>query len=103
MRCTFIILAALTVTGFAVGQKTRTEVAKPTTPADDAKANSDKVPAVYAADGQFERVLVLRFKYETDLLAGFEQMVRDKNIRNAVILSGIGSVKGYHVHSISNR
>jgi len=40
------------------------------TPAEDAKANSDKVPDAYAISGQFERVLVLRFKYQTDLLAG---------------------------------
>ena len=30
-------------------------------------------------------------------------MVGDNNIRNAVILSGIGSVKSYHIHAVSNR
>jgi predicted DNA-binding protein with PD1-like motif len=29
--------------------------------------------------------------------------VKTLGIRNAVILSGIGSVRGYHVHSVSNR
>lgn len=103
MRTVFVVLAALMTVGFVVAQKMKTEVTKTTTPADDAKANSDKVPDVYAAEGQFDRVLVLRFKYETDLLAGMEKMVRDNNIRNAVILSGIGSVKSYHIHSVSNR
>jgi len=78
-------------------------VTKATTPADDSKPNSDTVPQVYALGGQFERILVLRFKYEADLLAGLESMVKQHKIRNAVILSGIGSVKGYHVHVVSNR
>jgi predicted DNA-binding protein with PD1-like motif len=56
-----------------------------------------------AATGQFKRVLVLRFKYQTDLLAGLEEMVRVHQVRNAVILSGIGSVTNYHVHAVSNR
>jgi predicted DNA-binding protein with PD1-like motif len=53
--------------------------------------------------GQFERVLVLRFKYETDLLAGIERMVKEHNIRNAVILAGAGSVRNSHYHVVSNR
>ena len=87
----------------AAGEQTRTEVVKPTTPHDDSKPNSDRVPEVYAIAGQFERIVVLRFKYETDLLAGIEKMVREQKIRNAVILAGAGSVRNYHVHSVSNR
>jgi len=89
--------------GLASGQVTRTEITKPTTPKDDAKANSSEVPDVYAISGQFERVVVLRFKYQADLLAGMEKMVKQHKIKNAVILSGIGSVRNWHVHSVSNR
>src|SRR5262249_6253375 len=85
------------------GQQTRTEVTKATTPIDASKPNSDKVPDAYAVSGQFERILVLRFKHDTDLLAGIEKMVHQHHVRNAVILSGIGSVKGYHLHAVSNR
>jgi hypothetical protein len=84
-------------------QQTRTEVTKPTTPADDAKPNSDKVPEVYVISGQFQRVLVLRFKYQADLLAGLERMVKEHKIRNAVILAGIGALHSYHYHTVSNR
>lgn len=84
-------------------QETRTEVTKATTPAEDAKANSPDVPDVYAMTGNFDRVLVLRFKYQADLLAGIEQMVKEHGIKNAVILAGAGSVRNYHVHSVSNR
>jgi predicted DNA-binding protein with PD1-like motif len=84
-------------------RETRKEVVKTTTPADDSKPNSASVPDVYAINTQFERVTILRFKYQSDLLAGLERMVKEQNIRNAVILSGAGSVRGYHIHTVSNR
>jgi len=93
----------LAISGVLAAQQTRTVVTKPTTPADDSKPNSDKVPEVYAISGQFDRVLVLRFKYQADLLAGLESMVKQHKIRNAVILAGAGSLRSYHLHSVSNR
>jgi predicted DNA-binding protein with PD1-like motif len=81
--------------------ETRNEVVKPS--ANDALPNNPAVPDVYALEGKFERVVVLRFKYDTDLLAGLERMVKEQKIKNAVILSGIGSVRGYHIHQVSNR
>jgi predicted DNA-binding protein with PD1-like motif len=101
MRNTLILLAIATS---LAAQETRKEIinAAPT-PAEDAKGNSDKVPDVYAIKGQFDRILVLRFKFDADLLAGIEKMVKDEKIKNAVVLSGAGSVRGYHVHQVSNR
>ena len=84
-------------------QTTRTEITRATTPEQDSKPNSADVPDVYAISGGFQRVMVLRFKYEADLLGGMEKMVKDHKIKNAVILSGIGSVRNYHIHSVSNR
>ena len=72
-------------------------------PADDAKGLSEKVPDVYAIRTQFDRVVVLRFKFDTDLLAGLQKMVKQEKISNAIILSGMGSVRGYQVHQVSNR
>jgi hypothetical protein len=86
-----------------MAQPTRKEVTKATTPADDAKPNSAAVPDVYAITGKFDRVVVLRFKYQADLLAGIERMVKEQKIRNAVILAGAGSVRNYQVHTVSNR
>lgn len=101
MRNTLLLLAIATSLG---AQETRKEIVNAApTPAEDAKANSDKVPDVYAIKGQFDRILVLRFKFDADLLAGMEKMVRDEKIKNAVVLSGAGSVRGYHVHQVSNR
>lgn len=99
-----VLLAACAATvGLLIGQQTRHEITKATTPAQDSKGLSASVPDVYAISGHFERVVVLRFKYQTDLLAGMEKMVKEQHIQNAVILAAAGSVRNYHVHSVSNR
>ena len=97
------MVVALACAGIATAQQTRKEVTNATTPADDAKPNDPAVPDVYAITGKFDRVVVLRFKYQADLLAGIEKMVKQQKIRNAVILAGAGSVRNYQVHSVSNR
>lgn len=85
-------------------QQTRHEIVnRSANPADDAKQNSPSVPDVYAISGNLDRVVVLRFKYKADLLAGIEKMVQQEHINNGVILAGIGSVRGYHIHQVSNR
>jgi predicted DNA-binding protein with PD1-like motif len=91
------------MTAAAPAQVSRRETTNATTPEADAQPNSADVPDAYATFGQFERVVVLRLKHQTDLLAGIEQMVKQHKIKNAVILAGIGSVRNYHVHSVSNR
>src|SRR5215813_2734068 len=99
-----LLTLVLIIAAAAAAQETRREIVNSApTPAQDAKPNSDKIPDVYAIPGQFDRVLVLRFKYNTDLLAGIEKMVKQEKIRNAVILSGAGAVRGYQVHQVSNR
>lgn len=96
------ILLALTLS--VAAQETRRELTnRAANPADDLKPNSDKVPDVYAIDGQFDRVVTLRFKFGADLLAGLQKMVAQHKIKNAVILAGAGSVRGYHLHQVSNR
>lgn len=96
-----LMTAALCAPVFA--ERTKTEVVKATTPEQDAKENSDAVPDVYAIPAKIKNLLVLRFKYRADLLAGIEEMVKKHKIRNAVFLSGIGSVRNSHVHGVSNR
>jgi predicted DNA-binding protein with PD1-like motif len=99
MRELFVLGVAFL--SLAAAQETRREITNAT--ASDAQPNSDKVPDVYAVTSQFQRVLIFRFKYQADLLAGMEKMVKENKIRNAVILSGAGSVRGYQVHQVSNR
>lgn len=101
-----IALALITALATAAGaraQITRHEVVKATTPAEDSKGLSPDVPGSMAVSTQFERVVVIRFKNQADLLSGIERHVREQNIRNAVILSGVGSVLSTHHHVVSNR
>lgn len=101
----FKIILVVVLTVFAMGaQQTRKEIVNAApTPADDAKGVSASVPDVYAVSGNFTRVVVLRFKYDVDLLAGIEKMIKQEKIKNAVILAGAGSVRGYQIHQVSNR
>jgi predicted DNA-binding protein with PD1-like motif len=103
-RLTLVPLLAFMAAGSLAAQETRRETVNASAnPADDAKANSDDVPDVYSIPTDFQRVITLRFKHRTDLLAGLEKIVKQENIRNAVILSGAGSVVSYHVHQVGNR
>jgi len=88
---------------FTSAQQTKKEVTRPANPAEDARPNNNAVPDVYAIAGQFERVVILRFKYNTDLLAGLRLMVKEQGIKNAVVLAGMGSVRNYQVHAVRNR
>lgn len=97
-----LVFAAMA--GILAAEETRREIVNPApAPADDAKSNSDKVPDVYPIWGHINRVVIFRFKNDVDLLAGMDKMIRQEKIKNAVILSGAGSLKGYQVHQVSNR
>jgi predicted DNA-binding protein with PD1-like motif len=101
---TMICVIMLGIAGsFMLAQQTRTEVTKAVSTVEDSKPNSGNVPDVIALNGQFSRVLVLRFKYDADLLAGLEKKVKEEEIKNAVILAGIGSIRNYNFHVVSNR
>ena len=99
-----IILLLLATAPVLSAQETRRDIVNPSkNPADDAKANSPSVPDAYTLTGHFDRVVVMRFKFKANLLGGMEKMVQQEHIQNGVILSAVGSVRGYEVHQVSNR
>jgi len=51
-------------------------------------------PAVVSLSTEIKRVVLIRLKYNTELLEGLQEAVKDEKIENAVILSGVGSVTG---------
>jgi len=59
-------------------------------------------PDVVTVRSDIKRVIVVRLKYQTDLLQGLEDAVKNQHIKNAVILSGVGSVTSYRVHAVNN-
>ena len=85
-------------------QTTRTtQVAERPATAEDQRPNNPAVPDAYALTGRFDRIVVMRMKFRTDLLRGIEQLVRQEHIENGVILSAIGSVRGYRIHQVASR
>ena len=74
-----------------------------TTPENDGKGLSAAVPDSVAVSARIDRVVVVRFKHQADILAGLEKHVAEQKIRNAVILNGVGSVMATHYHVVSNR
>src|ERR1051326_614187 len=94
-----ILLLMLAFSSCLFAQETRREVMHPSAnPTDDTKPNSTTVPETLVMNAHLERVIVLRCKYNTDLLAELNKAVAQQKIRNAVILSGVGSVRGYQLH-----
>ena len=50
---------------------------------------------------QAKRVIFVRMSYGDDVLASLREAVKRENIKNAVILSGFGSVSKYHFHVVT--
>ena len=94
-----LFLAAASVLS---GQQSNPAQVKAASPASQ-NAGGDTVPDVYAIQAHIDRIVVLRLKYDADLLAGIEKMVKQEQIRNGVILAAIGSLRGYQIDQISNR
>jgi predicted DNA-binding protein with PD1-like motif len=59
-------------------------------------------PDVHIATAQIRGVVVVRLKNGVDILAGLKEAVDRQHIRNAVVLSGFGSVTSYHIHVVEN-
>jgi uncharacterized protein len=103
MHRIFPLLLLLIMIAEAFAQRIQTKVINPVTTAEDTRPNNGMIPDAYAINGQFERVIVARLKHKTDLLAGLDSIARQQKIKNASILYGIGSVRNYHYHVVSNR
>jgi len=50
-----------------------------------------------------KNLIFIRFNPGDDLLAALEQGAKDNDIKNAVILSGIGSARSHHFHVVGTR
>ncbi len=62
----------------------------------------ESAPEVHTISGGFERIVVVRLRRGADLLDGMKKAVEREGIRNAAILSGVGSLTSYHVHAVGN-
>jgi len=62
----------------------------------------EAAPQVHTVSTGFQRIVAVRLRRGTDLLDGLKKAVEQEKIRNAAILSGVGSLTGYHVHAVDN-
>jgi predicted DNA-binding protein with PD1-like motif len=67
-----------------------------------AAIKAQDVPAVHLIPSPVNRVVVVRLKNKTDILEGLKQAIEREKIKNAVIISGFGSVGAYNIHVVSN-
>jgi predicted DNA-binding protein with PD1-like motif len=63
---------------------------------------NEPAPEVHTISGGLERIVVVRLRRGADLWEGMKQAVAREGIRNAAILSGVGSLTSYHVHAVGN-
>ena len=59
-------------------------------------------PDVHTINSDFSRIVVVRLKNGVDLLGGLQKAVEKEKIKNAVIISGIGSLTQHHLHVVNN-
>ncbi len=67
-----------------------------------ATATEEPAPDVHTVSSHFDRIVVVRLRRGTDLLEGLKRAVQQEGIRNAAILSGVGSLTAYRVHAVDN-
>lgn len=61
-----------------------------------------EAPAVHITEASIRDILIIRIRNQQDMLEALNLAVKEKNIKNAVIMYGIGSLVSYHVHMVSN-
>jgi predicted DNA-binding protein with PD1-like motif len=66
------------------------------------ETEASSVPDTFTTSTQFKRVVVVRMKNQVEILQGLRDAVAREKIKNAVILSGAGSLVSFHVHVVSN-
>src|SRR6266478_4371711 len=65
-------------------------------------ATTDEAPAVHTIRSPIDRIVIVRLKNKTDMLDGLKQAVAREKIKNAVFISGFGSVTSYQTHVVGN-
>jgi predicted DNA-binding protein with PD1-like motif len=63
----------------------------------------EKITGLKTVCTNFERIEIIKMNPGTDMLDGLNQAVKDRSIRNGIILAGIGSVTDYCVHVVSDK
>jgi len=76
--------------------------ANPAQRGDRDSAGTQPAPAIQTVDGNFTKIVLIRLRNGVDLLDGLKKAVAEKGIKNAAILSGVGSLTSYSIHVVDN-
>ena len=90
-----LLLIALIATVVAVQAGVSSQPRSPATTAQPA-------PAIQTVSANITQVVIVRLRYGMDMLDALRTAVAEKGIKNAVILSGAGSLTRYRVHVVDN-
>jgi len=66
-------------------------------------SQEEDASSINITTSKFERIEIIKMESGTDMLEGLKNAVKEKKIKNAVILAGIGSVTDYHFHVVSDK
>ena len=65
--------------------------------------NNHQTGSVQSISTGLERIEIIRMKPGTDMLEGLNNFIKEKKIKNAVIIAGVGSVTDYRYHVVSDK
>jgi len=71
-------------------------------PRGSAATTAQPAPAIQTIGVNVAQAVVIRLRYGADLLDGLKTAVAERGIKNAVILSGVGSLTRYRVHVVDH-
>lgn len=100
MKLAILLLAVVTAVVVALVVAGRAAVAAQ--PGSDNALAPQSAATVQTVETRFTRVVVVRMRFGQDMLEALKTAVADKGIKNAVILSGAGSLTRYRVHVVDN-
>jgi predicted DNA-binding protein with PD1-like motif len=103
MLCNRPFLTLLLASGLLLSQVKRTEITNAVNAAADSKPLTPGMADSVAVEAPITKTLTIRFRHQADILLGLQKHVAEHKIRNAVILTGIGSAMATHYHVVSNR
>ncbi len=66
-------------------------------------ARAEDTSSINITTSKIERIEIIKMGPGTDMIEGLNLAVKQKKIKNAVIMAGIGSVTDYHFHVVSDR
>jgi predicted DNA-binding protein with PD1-like motif len=96
------ILLLICIFWIACGPAQKESTINSAQPEKAAMLSEDSAPEIHITEASIREIMIVRIRNQMDMLEALNKAVQEKNIKNAVIMYGIGSLVSYHVHMVSN-